>query len=52
MGGIAADYLGRKRTMIVSILIYAIFTGLSGFATSWEMLLAFRFLTGIGIGAE
>ena len=52
LGGIAADYLGRKRTMIISILIYAIFTGLSGFATSWEMLLVLRFLTGLGIGAE
>ena len=52
LGGISADYLGRKRTMIISILTYAIFTGLSGFATSWEMLLVFRFLTGIGIGAE
>jgi MFS family permease len=47
LGGIAADYLGRKRTMIISI-----FTGLSGFATTWEILLVFRFLTGLGIGAE
>jgi MFS family permease len=52
LGGIAADYLGRKRTMIISILIYAIFTGLSGFATTWEILLVLRFLTGLGIGAE
>jgi len=52
LGGIAADYLGRKRTMIISILTYAIFTGLSGFVTTWEILLVFRFLTGLGIGAE
>ncbi len=38
--------------MMIAILIYAIFTGLSGFATSWEMLLVLRFLTGVGIGAE
>ena len=27
LGGIAADYLGRKRTMIISILTYAILRG-------------------------
>ena len=52
IGGIMADYLGRKRTMIISLLTYAIFTGLSGFSTSWEMLLVLRFLAGLGVGAE
>ena len=52
LGGVLADTLGRKRTMVLSILVYAVFTGISGFATSWEMLLVLRFLAGIGIGAE
>jgi MFS family permease len=47
-----ADYLGRKRTMIISLLTYAVFAGLSGFSTSWEMLLIFHFLAGLGVGAE
>lgn len=52
LGGILADTIGRKRTMVLSILVYAIFTGVSGFSTSWEMLLVFRFLAGVGVGAE
>jgi MFS family permease len=52
VGGILSDYLGRKRAMILAILTYAIFTGLAGVAQNWQMLLIFRFLTGLGIGAE
>jgi MFS family permease len=50
--GILGDRLGRVRTMIVTILIYAIFTGLSGLATSWQMYAAARFLTALGVGGE
>lgn len=52
LGGILADTLGRKRTMLLSIVVYAVFTGISGFSVSWEMLLVFRFLAGVGVGAE
>lgn len=52
LGGIAADYFGRKRTMMATILVYACFTGLTGFSQSWEQLAAFRFLTGLGLGGE
>ena len=52
LGGVLADTLGRKRTMLISILVYAVFTGISGFSASWEMLLVFRFLAGVGVGAE
>ena len=50
--GILADYIGRKPTMIQSILIYSVCTGLTFFAQSWEMLAVLRFLTGLGLGAE
>jgi len=50
--GIAADRYGRAKIMGVTILIYALFTGLSAFATSWEMLAVFQALAGIGIGGE
>lgn len=50
--GLVGDKLGRVRSMIVSILLYALFTGLAGFAQSWEMLALCRFLTGLGIGGE
>jgi MFS family permease len=52
LGGIAADYLGRKKTMMATILIYALFTGMSGLAHSWVQLAVFRFLTGLGLGGE
>jgi MFS family permease len=50
--GIAADYLGRARTLVITILIYAIFTGLAGFSHSWAELAVYRFLTALGIGGE
>src|SRR5579859_2955218 len=34
IGGVLADYLGRKRTMLLAILAYAITAGLSAFA--WD----------------
>jgi MFS family permease len=50
--GIAADRIGRARTMIVTVLIYSIFTGLSALAQSWWQLAILQSLAGIGIGGE
>ena len=50
--GIVADYLGRTRTMVLTILIYALFTGLSALSQEWWHLAAFRFMAGLGIGGE
>jgi MFS family permease len=50
--GVLADYLGRKRTLMITILIYAVFTGLAGAAGSWWELGVYRFLTGLGVGGE
>jgi MFS family permease len=50
--GIIGDRLGRTRTMAITILMYAGFTGLSAFAQSWQQLALLRFLTGLGIGGE
>src|SRR3954447_20030784 len=36
IGGVIADYLGRKRAMIIAILAYSLLTGLS--ALSWDWL--------------
>ncbi|MCJ2048561.1 MFS transporter [Methylobacterium sp. J-070] len=52
LGGIAADYIGRKRMMMLSILGYAIFTGLTAFAGSFTQLALLRFITGLAIGSE
>ena len=50
--GMAADYLGRARTLVITILIYAVFTGLAGFAHTWWQLALYRFMTALGIGGE
>jgi MFS family permease len=50
--GVLADYLGRRRTLMLSILCYAIFAGLASISWNYLSLLIFRFLTGLGLGAE
>ncbi len=50
--GRIGDRLGRSRTLSLTILTYAAFTGLSYFAQTWQQLLAFRFLAALGIGGE
>jgi MFS family permease len=50
--GIVADYLGRTKTLILTILIYALFTGLSALCTAWWHMALFRFIAGLGIGGE
>ena len=52
LGGIVADYIGRKRTMMITIFLYAIFSGLTAFVQNWPELAICRLLTGIGLGAE
>jgi MFS family permease len=52
LGGVLADYIGRKRMMIVAILVYSVLTGLSAFAWDWVSFAALRFLVGIAIGSE
>src|SRR5262245_26122815 len=50
--GRVADRLGRSRALSLTILTYALFTGLSFFARAWWQLLVFRFLAALGIGGE
>ncbi len=50
--GRIGDIVGRSRALVLTILTYAGFTGLSYFAQSWEQLTACRFLSALGIGGE
>src|SRR6266567_6084561 len=50
--GIVADYIGRVRTLALSILIYSVFTALQGAAQDVWQLGIFRFIAGLGTGAE
>lgn len=50
--GRLGDRLGRSRTLALTILTYAVFTGLSFFAQTWWQLMIFRFVAALGIGGE
>ncbi|WP_170971716.1 MFS transporter [Peribacillus simplex] len=50
-GGMLADRYGSKYTIIVTILVFSLFAGLSGVAWSVTSLLVIRFFFGLGEGA-
>lgn len=50
--GVMGDRIGRAKTMLFTILVYSLFTGLSAFSTSVYDFALFRFLTGLGVGGE
>lgn len=50
--GIMGDRWGRAKTMVLTILLYSVFTGLSALSQGpWDFM-AYRFLTGLGVGGE
>jgi MFS family permease len=50
--GRLGDRLGRSRTLALTILTYALCTGLCAFAQTWWELMIFRFVAALGIGGE
>lgn len=50
--GTLADYIGRRKALMINILIYTISTGAVFFADSLTTLLVLRFCTGLGLGGE
>src|SRR6516164_11468803 len=50
--GWLTDGLGRKRLFFVTLLVYLLFTALTGLSWNFESLAVFRFFTGTGIGGE
>ncbi len=50
--GMLGDRIGRAKTMLITILMYSLFTGLSALSKSWIDFSAYRFLTGLGVGGE
>jgi len=50
--GMLSDRIGRTKTMVYTILMYACFTAATAFVQSpWQMVL-FRFLVAMGVGGE
>jgi MFS family permease len=52
LAGALADAVGRVRVLMLSIGSYALFTLLAGCAQSYEQLLVFSTLQGLGFGGE
>jgi MFS family permease len=50
--GFIADRIGRTKALMLSILTYSLCSLGSGFSTSIFMLIAFRFVLGLGMGGE
>ena len=50
--GILGDRLGRVKSMMMTILFYTLFTGLTIFSTSVWDFAAYRFLCGLGVGGQ
>ena len=48
--GVLGDRMGRVKTMVTTILIYAFFTGMSGLAWNWQSYAAARFFTRVSTG--
>ncbi|MCO6415475.1 MFS transporter [Siccirubricoccus sp. KC 17139] len=52
LAGALSDRYGRVRVLQITILWYAVFTFLCGFAQDFNQLFIFRALQGLGFGAE
>jgi MFS family permease len=52
VGGRLCDRFGRKKVFLFDLLVFIIFAVLSAFAWNIESLIIFRFLLGVGIGAD
>jgi predicted MFS family arabinose efflux permease len=50
--GILGDRIGRARTMVLTIFLYSLFTGLSAISQTAYDFSLYRFLTGLGVGGE
>jgi MFS family permease len=52
LAGVVADRIGRVRALMITVVTYAVFTVACGFAPTYETLLVFRALQGLGFGGE
>ena len=50
--GWLGDRIGRVRAMTLSVLTYAVFTGLCGIAGTAEQIFIYRFIASLGMGGE
>ncbi|MCV2491546.1 MFS transporter [Geodermatophilus sp. YIM 151500] len=52
LGGLLADRFGRRQVFALTLLVFGLATGAAALSWSVGALIVFRFLIGIGLGAE
>lgn len=52
LGGLLADRVGRRQVFALTLLVYGVATGAAALSWSVGALLVFRFVIGLGLGAE
>ncbi|KGJ72684.1 membrane protein [Cryobacterium roopkundense] len=52
LGGLLADRIGRRQVFALTLLIYGLATGASALSGTIAVLIAWRFVVGLGLGAE
>lgn len=52
VSGALADRFGRVRMLMISVMIYSVFTALTATSQSFAQLILWRMLVGIGMGGE
>ncbi|WP_029211274.1 MULTISPECIES: MFS transporter [Arsenicicoccus] len=52
LGGLLADRIGRRQVFALTLLVYGLATGASALAGSVAVLMALRFVVGLGLGSE
>jgi MFS family permease len=50
--GMLGDRIGRAKTMMITILVYSVCTGLSALSQGFWDFAFYRFVTGLGVGGE
>ena len=50
--GVLGDKIGRAKTMLLTVLCYSAFTGLSALSVGVWDFAGYRFLTGLGVGGQ
>ncbi|WP_104125804.1 MFS transporter [Cryobacterium sp. Y57] len=52
LGGLLADRIGRRHVFALTLLVYGVGTGASALSGSVAVLIAWRFVVGLGLGGE
>ena len=50
--GMLSDRIGRARTMIITILVYSVFTCMTAFSQNALQMIVLRFFVAMGVGGE